>query len=76
MKYLVAINKEIVCAQKNTVCSGAYDNINVQIVEKVCCENPSILPIEKFNEFDCITQSEVFANIYLNKDLLEAAIGA
>ena len=48
---------------------------DVQIVEKVC-KNPSILPIEKFNEFDCITQSEAFANVCLNKDALEAVSGA
>ena len=41
----------------------------------MCSENPSILLIEKFNEFDCITKSEAFANVSLNKDLLEVAIG-
>ena len=41
----------------------------------MCSKNPSILLIEKFNEFDCITQSEAFANVSLNKDLPEAAIG-
>ena len=38
----------------------------------MCCKNLSILPIEKFNEFVCITQSGAFANVCLNKDVLEA----
>ena len=41
----------------------------------MCSKNPSILLIEKFDEFDCITKSEAFANVSLNKDLLEVAIG-
>ena len=49
---------------------------DVQIVEKMCYKNPSILPIKEFNEFDCITQLEAFAKVCLNKDVLEAAIGA
>ena len=57
-------------------CICQYCLKDVQIVEKVCCKNSSILPIEKFNEFGCITQSEAFANVYLNKDVLEAVIGA
>ena len=48
---------------------------DVQIVEKVCRKNPSVLQIEKFNEFDCITQSEAFANVCLSKELLETAVG-
>ena len=57
-------------------CICQYCVKDVQIVEKVCCKKPSILSIETFNEFDCITQSEAFANISWNKDVLEAAIGA
>lgn len=49
---------------------------DVQIAEKVCYKNPSTLPTKKFNEFDCITQSKAFANVCLNKDVLEAAIAA
>ena len=57
-------------------CICQYCVKDVQIVEKVCCKNPSILMIKKFYEFDCITQSEAFGNVCLNKDVLEAAIGA
>ena len=57
-------------------CICQYCVKDVQIVEKVCCKNPSILSIETFNEFDCITQSGAFANVSRNKDVLEAAIGA
>ena len=49
---------------------------DVQIVGELCCKNPSNLPIEKFNGVDCITQLEVFANVCLNNDVLEAEIGA
>lgn len=35
-----------------------------------------ILPIERFNEFDCITQLEPVANVCLSKDVLEATTGA
>ena len=34
-----------------------------------------ILLTEKYNEFDCLTQSDACANLSLNKELLEAAIG-
>ena len=49
---------------------------DIHIEEKLCCKNPLVLPIEKFNGFDCITQSQAFNNVCLNKDVLEAAIGA
>ena len=41
--------------------------------ENICCKNPLILPEEKFNGFDCITQSEAFRNVCLDKDVLGAA---
>ena len=39
-------------------------------------KNPSILLKKKINEFDCIAQSEAFANVCWNEDMLEAAIRA
>ena len=49
---------------------------DIHIEEKICCKNPLILPSEKCNAFECITLSEAFSNVCLNKDVLEAAIGA
>ena len=43
---------------------------DTHIEEKICCKNPLILPEEKFNGFDCITQSEAFRNVCLDKDVL------
>lgn len=56
------------------LCSHCIHGQNIE--EKICCKNPLILPNAKFNESDCITLTEVFNNVCLNKDVLQAAMGA
>ena len=42
----------------------------------MCFKNPTILPTEIFNGFDCITLLNAFTNVYLNKDVLKGKIWA
>lgn len=45
-------------------------------MESICCKNPMILPGEKFQEANCIIETDAFKKVCLDRDVLQTATGS
>ena len=55
-------------------CICKHCSLDRNITDKICCRNPMILPDDKFTDVDCITETETFNFVCLNKEILRTSM--
>ena len=55
-------------------CLCKHCSLDRNITDKICCLNPMILPDNKFTDVDCITETETFNLVCLNKEILRTSV--
>ena len=55
-------------------CICKHCSLDRNITDKICCRNPMILPDDKFTDVYCITETETFILVCLNKEILRTSM--
>ena len=55
-------------------CICKHCSLDRNITDKIFCRNPMIRPDDKFTDVDCITETETFNLVCLNKEILRTSM--